>query len=262
MKMLNEKEIQRYYKKQAEKFSTDGRSTISDMNTRNLEIEALLKYIKDNKKVLEIGCGNGYTAKKIIQNKKIDLYGTDISEDLIKIAKKQDLKGSKGKVIFKEGNATKLDFSDALFDVVFTERCLINLITWENQKKSLQEIHRVLKMGGILIMLEAFTDGWQNMNMAREEFGLEAILQPDHNLFFEKNKFFDFIKNKFSFVEEDNFLSSYYFGSRVLYPALLKLSSGGQPHYDSAFNSFFSKMPALGNHSGIKIIILKKINGI
>ncbi len=259
---MNEKEIKQYYKKQAQKFSIDGRSTISDINTRNLEINALLKYIKENKKVLEIGCGNGYTAKTIIQKKKINLTSIDFSEDLIKVAKKQVIDNAKGRIVFDIGDALNLDFPKELFDVVFTERCLINLLTWENQKKALSEIRRVLRKGGTFIMLEAFVDGWKNMNEARKEFGLKIIPQPDHNLFFDREKLFKFVKDKFIFLQEDNFLSTYYFGSRILYPALLKTTSKKEPDYNSQFNSFFSKMPSYGNYSSIKIMIFKKSNNV
>jgi len=258
MKMKTEKEIKQYYKEQAEKFGADGRSTISDMNTKNLEIDALLKYIKENKKVLEVGCGNGYTAKIIIQKRKINLVATDFSEDLIKIAKKQPLGGAKGKVVFDIGDALSLNFPKESFDIVFTERCLINLITWENQKKAFSEIHRVLKAGGIFIMLEAFADGLENTNEAREEFGLAAIPQSPHNLFFEKEKVFKFTRDKFNFLKEDNFLSTYYFGSRVLYPALLKSTAGKEPAYNSKFKDFFAEMPPYGDYSSIKIMVFKK----
>lgn len=258
MRMTTKKEIKQYYKEQAEKFGIDGRSTISDKNTRNLEIDALLKYIEDNKKILEIGCGNGYTAKEIIQKKKINLTAIDFSEDLIKIAKKQPLYNTKGQVLFDIGDAAKLNFPGESFDIIFTERCLINLLTWGNQKKALSEIHRVLKIEGFFIMLEAFTDGWENINKLREEFALKKIPQPSHNLFFEKEKLLKFMRPKFKFLKEDNFLSTYYFGSRVLYPVLLKLTMGKEPDYNSRFNGFFAEMPPCGNYSSIKIMVFKK----
>lgn len=258
MRMQSEKEIKQYYKKQAEKFGTGERSTISDANTRRLEIDALLKYIEDNKKVLEVGCGNGYVAKVIAEKKKVNLTAVDFSEDLIAVAKKQQVNPAKGKVVFKIGSALKLDFPDQAFDVVFTERCLINLITWENQKKALLEIYKVLKSGGIFIMLEAFTDGWENINKARQEVGLDPIKPSGHNLFFEKSKLFKFLEGKFDLCQEDNFLSSYHFGSRILYPALLKLTTKKEPGYDSEFNNFFAHLPPYGRHSATQILVFRK----
>ena len=259
MKIKTTKGIKLYYKEQAKKFGTDKRSTISDINTRNLEIEALLKYIENNKDVLEIGCGNGYTAKVIAEKKKINLTAIDFSEDLIKLAKKQIIKGSISKVTFNIGDATNLKFPDNSFDVVFTERCLINLITWNHQKKALSEIFRVLKSRGVLILLEAFSDGWENLNKTRAEFGLKAIPQSPHNTFFEKEKVINFFTNKLEFLKEDNFLSTYHFGSRVLYPILLKATTNKEPEYNSPFSAFFAKMMPYGNYSSVGIMIFKKI---
>lgn len=257
---LSADEIKEYYKTLAEKFGADGRCTISDMNTRNLEIKAILNYLNDGEKILEVGCGNGFTAMRIVQQKKVDLFGIDISKEMIDIAKKRPIRGAQGKVVFKVGNVLDLDFEDEYFDTVFTERCLINLVSWNAQKKGILEIYRVLKKGGLFIMVEAFTDGWKNMNDARLELGLKTIPQPPHDLFFDKEKLLAFMKDKFDLLKEDNFLSTYYFGSRVLYPALLMLCSKGrkEPQYDSQMNSFFASMPSYGNHAPIKLLLFKK----
>jgi len=107
-------------------------------------------------------------------------------------------------------------------------------------------------------MLESFIDGLSNMNRARKEVGLKEIPEPAHDLFFDKEKVLEFAKGKFKFVKEDNFLSTYYFGARVLYPALLSLTTKKEPGYDSSFNSFFRELPAFGNHSAIRILLFRK----
>lgn len=249
--------IREYYTKQAEKFGADGRSTISDINTRNLEINALLNYLENGKKVLEIGCGNGYSAIKIIEQRNIDLVAIDTSEEMIMIAKGQTIGETIGRVHFEVGNVLHMNFTDKSFDAVFTERCLININDWEEQKRALSEINRGLKDNGLFIMLEAFTDGWRNMNEARQELGLQEIPQPWHNLFFDKDEVLKFVEGKFELLREDNFLSTYYFGSRILYPVLLP--KGQEPRYDSKINSFFTQLPSFGNHAPIKILAFRKV---
>lgn len=249
--------IREHYAKQAEKFGASGRITISDINIRNLEINALLNYLEDAKKVLEIGCGNGYTATKIVQQRNIDLVAIDTSSELIRIAKERTMVDMKGKVHFEVGDILHMNFADKSFDGVFTERCLINIDDWEEQKGALAEIARVLKIGGLFIMLECFTDGWRNMNEARAEFGLKEIPQPWHDLFFDKEEVVRFMSSKFELLEENNFLSTYFFGSRVLYPALLP--KGQEPRYDSQINSFFAQLPSFGNFASIKILLFRKV---
>jgi hypothetical protein len=51
-----------------------------------------------------------------------------------------------------------------------------------------------------------------------------------------------------------NFLSSHYFVSRVLYPAVLK----GDLVRNSEFTKFFSFLPPAGNYSAIQAHLLKK----
>ena len=58
-------------------------------------------------------------------------------------------------------------------------------------------------------------------------------------------------------ISYDNFLSSYYYGSRVLYPSLIE---GKSPiKYNNKFIEFFTLIPNIGNYSPIQACILQKI---
>lgn len=258
--------IKEYYIDRARKFGDSKRATMGDDNIRDKEIEklidgfVLLSYFK-NSRILEVGCGNGYVAEQISNQLGVKLTCIDFCEELIEIAKNRNLEN----VDFKVGNALNLDFDDASFDFVFTERCLINLDSWEKQKVALNEIRRVLRVGGGFLMIEAFTDGLDNLNKAREEAGLDPIKQPYWDLFFDKGEFLKFIKGKFvdaslldfSGEKYRNFLSSYYFGSRVLYPALV--AGKKEVIYNTKFVEFFRYLPAYGNYSPVQMFILEKI---
>lgn len=252
---MNKNEVNAHYKLQAKKFGTSGRSTINDQNVRDLEIKCLLNYLPHNGHVLEVGGGNGYTAKEIVANNDIDLKVIDFCEDQIKAAKEQLLPR---KIDFEVGDVLNLQFTDNTFDAVYTERCLINLTSWEDQKQAISEIHRALKTGGLFIMMEAFTDGLDVMNNVRNEFGLNSIPQPSYDIFFEKAKLFEFVNGKFAILQDDNFLSTYYFGSRILYPLLLSLTSKMEPKDTSKFTEFFKLLPPIGHYSSIEAIVLKK----
>ena len=45
--------------------STDKYATSQDMNLRELEIKAISKHLSDGLKVLDLGCGNGYTISSL-----------------------------------------------------------------------------------------------------------------------------------------------------------------------------------------------------
>jgi ubiquinone/menaquinone biosynthesis C-methylase UbiE len=219
---------------------------------------------KNCKDVLEIGCGNGYTLNHLRpQFSKYNFTGLDFSEDLLKIARSRDLPG----INFEQGDVRKLQFDDDSFDVVYTERCIINLLNWEEQQLALNEMHRVLRKGGYILFIESFSEGFNNLNKARTELGLDNIPMPHHNLYFEKDVFEKFVSHQFDIVEGTdlgadnwneiprNFLSSHYFTARVLHPLLTK----GDPFMkNTEFVKFFSFLPPSGCYSAIEAYILRK----
>jgi len=261
--------IKQHYTREAKKFGDSKQATMRDVNIRDKEVEKITRYLGmlktyfENPKILETGCGNGYTAEQIAEQLDVKLVCVDSCEDFIEIAKKRNLQN----VTFEVGDVLNLEFDDASFDIVLTERCLINLDSWEKQQKALNEIRRVLKVGGAFLMIEAFTDGLDNLNEAREAIGLDPIPQPYHDLYLDKKNFYSFTEDKFSdfsvahpnftFENYENFLSSYYFGSRVLYPALI--AGKKELVYNNKFVEFFRCLPAYGNYSYVQMFILERI---
>jgi ubiquinone/menaquinone biosynthesis C-methylase UbiE len=245
--------VNEHYQKLAKEYGADPKMSMKDLYTRNMEIQTILKYLKlyssTNSFILEVGCGNGYTTETVSRELKIDITGIDACQDLITIAR------TRKNGIFFIGDALNLPYEDNSLDIVYTERCLINLLEEGMQEKALNEIHRVLKVGGIYVMIESFTDGLDNLNKARKNVKLYSIPEPYHNKYFNKEWFLKYVKDKFKVVNTDqNFLSSYYWGSRVLYPSILK----GDPEYNTKFVEFFTLMQPLGNYSYIQIYVLEK----
>ena len=248
--------IKEHYQQQAKEYQNSPKSTMQDTFTREKEIEVLLEQLRSitreypNPKILEIGCGNGYVAEQLSQKLNVLIEGIDFCEEFIEIAKQRKAQ----KVFFSVGNVLELNYPDETFDVIFTERCLINLETWKNQQKALESIWRKLKPRGKYILVESFRDGLENLNQARAVIGLEPIPETFHNLFFDKNNFLGFIEDKFEIETHQKFMSSYFFGSRVLYPAL----APGDLIYNNKFIEFFRDLPAYGNYSHLQLYVLGK----
>jgi ubiquinone/menaquinone biosynthesis C-methylase UbiE len=256
--MEYQKLVKKHYKQEAENNKLCLSCTMEDSNTRQLEIKNIISYLKNSTKFLEVGCCNDSASIEISKAKKLDLTCIDFSEDMIDLAKQQITKGIKGQIKFLEEDVLKLKY-DNVFDVVFTERCIINLLNWDDQKDALKNMSGTLKVGGYLILLEAFNDGLEELNKSREELGLEANNPAYHNFYLNKDLVIEYLeKNNLKFIEENNFLSSYFFGSRVIYPALAKANKK-DIKYNSSFVKFFSALPAFGNYSQIKILLFKKI---
>ena len=265
----NDEVILEHYKVQAAKHKDSALSTMEDPITRQKEVDLIRNFFNlpsiqtKTRDVLEIGCGNGYTLNLLQpQFKSFNFTGLDFSEDLLAIARERNLDSVK----FVQGDVRKLQFKDESFDVVYTERCIINLLSWEEQQLALNEMHRVLRKGGYLFFMESFTEGYDNLNKARNELGLDSIPMPHHNLYFEKEVFEPFVRTKFEILFANelggngtevprNFLSSHYFTARVLHPLLTK----GDPFMkNTELVKFFSFLPPSGCYSPIEAYILKK----
>lgn len=249
--------VQGHYRREAKSEGEALTSTMRDQVTRRLEIDRLLHYLPDEAACLEVGCGNGAATLEIAGQRRLSITAIDASPALIALAKKRSRQGVPGAVTFT--HADVLTFAPAArFDVVYTERCIINLMHSADQKRALQAMARLLKPGGRMLLLEAFEEGNTLLNQARADIGLEPIPPAYHNLHLQQKRVVAWMRAaKLRLVVDDNFLSSYYFGSRVLYPALARLGRR-DCYYNNAFSAWFALLPPLGNYSHIKLLVFEK----
>lgn len=264
LKMSNEL-IKQHYKEQAEKYGTSSESTMQDEIVREKELEIIsncITYLEKNYlcatpyiNIIDLGCGNGNTIDILSNSYDGTFTGIDFSKDMISLAKKRKIDSN-----FIEGDCRNLDIKSDSVDLVYTERCLINILNWEEQKKTIHEIHRILKYNARYLMIECFTDGHLNYNKAREECGLDNIKEAYHNKYIDKQLFLNETKKLFEieYIEgiKSNFLSNHYFVSRVLYPLLTKRELIRNTEFVKFF-SFISEN--IGNYSPIQAFLLKKI---
>lgn len=249
--------VNEHYVKQAKEHKLALTSTMPDQNIRRKEIENIVKYLVDGEKCLEIGCGNGAASVMISKIRNLKLLSVDSTKEMIELAKQQSKQEVKGELDFKHQNILELEINEK-FDTVFTIRCIINLLNWSDQKTALSNMSKIVKPNGKLVLLEAFSDGLEELNQARSEIGLEPIPPAYHNLHLKKDLVIEHLsKNGFSLIEENNFLSTYYFGTRVIYPALAK-ANNVKTVFNSKIDSFFSNFPSYGNFAHIKILCFKK----
>ena len=260
--------IREHYRKVAEAHGESPRSSMEDDQVRERELQFLtgaFRVLRQRNsgalRVLDLGCGNGYALSRMLPlaGYADQFWGVDFSPELLQIAQGRKLE----RCTLSQGDARALRFEAGFFDFVYTERCLINILEWEGQRKALQEIARVLKPGGTYLMIECFTDGLESNNKARADCGLPAIKAAYHNKYFDKQSFEEAVTGAFEvmdpaaeFLMPSNFLSSYYFVSRVLYPSLTK----GEVVRNSEVAKFFSFLPPVGNYSPIQAQVLRKRN--
>ena len=114
---------------------------------KNILMQLGTKKYFGNKNILDIGCGNGYMIKKLYRRTGADIYGTDISEDMVLAAKKRNKKAvDKGKLSVSQGDVCTLDFESGSMDIVTS----VNTIYfWNSPQQGMEETCRVLKKGGV-----------------------------------------------------------------------------------------------------------------
>ena len=178
-------------------------------------MKQLIEFFKDKtvKKVLDIGTGTGdflVVLKMVFPNAIIT--GVDPNSDSLKEAGKLN-----PDISFQKMVAENLEFSNNSFDVVSISMALHHLPEVE---KALNEIQRVVKSGGWIIISELFSD---NLNAAQEVHKMfhhfrsktDRILGVLHNETFKKNEIIKMIKDSgisiqfhFEFSKEINLLSN------------------------------------------------------
>lgn len=99
-----------------------------------------------DKKLLDVSCGTGNMLKEMSKTTKADLYGVDLSENMIKQAKKK-LKN----VNLQTADVHSLPFEDSFFDYVVTTEAFHH---YYDQSKAVAEMKRVVKPGGKVIVVD------------------------------------------------------------------------------------------------------------
>jgi ubiquinone/menaquinone biosynthesis C-methylase UbiE len=101
------------------------------------KLERIVDLFEPCDRVLDVGCGDGWFGKRIIEDFGADVHGVDISKDALK---KAELSGLKVKRQDLDGN--KLSYPNNYFDAVLCGDILEHLI---NTEFFLKELRRVLK---------------------------------------------------------------------------------------------------------------------
>jgi ubiquinone/menaquinone biosynthesis C-methylase UbiE len=214
-------------------------TTSRDFNLRELEIDFILQNMTDGD-VLDIGCGNGYTLIRVAQQYRGHMVGLDFSANMIEGAHKlvdQFADTFLVKPDFRVADVRKLDFPDNSFDFIISERLIQNLPTKAVQLDTIREAHRVLKPGGVYLMVEGTDSGLQRLNAIRAPLGLDTIepVYADFNisaLRFNEEEINAFLKTLYN-IEKMHFFGTYYLISRVVHPLLVAPAS---PKWDAKIN--------------------------
>ena len=210
--------------------------------------------IKENQKILDIGCGNGSFINEVLKKKCIntyDLTGIDFCKNSIDYANKNftgnfinyDIKNS-------------LPFEENYFDVII---CISTLFYLNNNTELfnlLNEIKRISKNDSIIFLGNCMD--FDKQILAKQIREKTHILESEH-LYIKKKDIVESFKNhKITITDLDNLDLDFYTGQKYKFNILIenipKINIGIDFHDTLSHNPIFFKM--LFNNWNGKIIII------
>ncbi len=135
-----------------------------------------------NKTVLDLGCGSGYGSYYLKTYGAKNVYGIDLSQEAADYCRE-----AYPSCHFKQGRATNTTYKNNSFDVVVCFELIEHL---SEQEELMNEIKRILKKDGILIMSTPNKDTFPRGN----PFHIRELTEKEYlhllNKFFKTNKLF------------------------------------------------------------------------
>ena len=186
MKNPDPKEIARMLRKPEGEFGMKVAEKMNESNARIIQWAVEKLDLQDHEKVLEIGFGNGFHIRNLLETTNgLQYTGIDFSETMVEIAAKKYGEAIKqGRVAFFLGSSASMPFSSETFDKIFSVN---TLYFWDDPNLHLQQIYNVLKPGGIFCL------GFKSRTFMRHlpftPHGFTLYEQEEVVALLEKNRF-------------------------------------------------------------------------
>ena len=162
--MDNNSEIENYYKKQHKVYDITRPLFLFGRD----ELVDIIQKRDESGKLLEIGCGTGYLLRKLESTKSLQLYGIDLTQEMLNKAKKNLSSGTILTHCSLEDYANDEKFDIIVLSYTFT----INLKEFTN---NIIRVKKLLKKGGRLYVVDFHRYGnklykqymnWHGINMS------------------------------------------------------------------------------------------------
>jgi SAM-dependent methyltransferase len=113
-------------------------------------------------RVLDIGCGNGYVLSRYARQ-GAEVHGVDLTSTAVELSRKRfELEGMAGSFTVNDG--TGLPYPDGYFDIVCSMGVLHHI---PDPGPVVEEMHRVLRPGGRIIVMLYYRYSWKNLVILR-----------------------------------------------------------------------------------------------
>jgi SAM-dependent methyltransferase len=234
--MMDLDQIRGHWTDWATRYAADLRSTTKTRTIKQLEIDAFARAIRrllpSPVTALEVGCGNLVNTLSLarlfpgLSWTASDYLPEMVANSLANRDREQDLA--------HRVHVTQADirFADQIpgspFDLVISDRVIINLNTWDLQREALDALVRATKPGGHVLLAENVMDTFAAQNGLRRAVGLPARLVADFNFFLDDQQLLEHLAKTCDLLAVDDFGALH---DLVLY-VLTPIANGGQVDYD------------------------------
>jgi len=249
--------IRQHWEQRGRKYGLSPSASWVDETMLHREGVILASFLRDDERVLDAGCANGYTTLQLARKKALRITGVDYAPSMIEHANLNLNRAGplRGSAVFRVGNFLSLDFPTNSFDKVITKRCLINMGSATHQKTALLEAYRVLKPGGLFLISEVSVQSSNKLNRLRKQMGLETMTPLWHNHYVDEDDLLSFAAPYFEVKKIKRFSSTYYVMTWVMHPIFIR---SGRRNYRSWFHRLSANLPQFGDYGLQKLYVLQK----
>jgi SAM-dependent methyltransferase len=229
--------------------------TISNSPRLAKVISLVKKYTTGVTRALDIGCGGNFIIDLQNKLKIAEVFGVDISKKAVALAM---ARGVNARVV--DVSNEPLPYPDCYFDFVYCGQVIEHIYDTDHL---LDEIKRVLKIGGISIIDTPNLASWYNrlaLLMGFQPFGMDVSLKYNVGKFFQLSTEYKegvgghirlFTKRSLEkLLRLHNFEIIGFHGAPLIEPSYTPL-----PRYLRAIEGFFDWCPSL---AGCLIVVVKK----
>ena len=146
-----------FWNERAASVAEDIEVNIMDIFQRELEYDAVCRYLRSDMRLLEVGCGNGFSTRRF-RSLVAHVDAFDYSPNMVERARAE---------VGEENNRFYQD--DILdpkrlegpYDTVVCVRVLINLPSVADQHRAVENMAHLVRTDGLLLLVEGFTEGFE-----------------------------------------------------------------------------------------------------
>ena len=206
-----------HWSRRAASVANDAEVNIMDVFQRELEYDHVCAYLDKAMRVLEVGCGNGFSTRRF-RDLVAHIDAFDYSEEMIHRARATVGETNNR---FIHDNVLAPRRLAGPYDAIVCVRVLINLEGLDEQRRAIRNLIPLLAPGGRLILVEGFTDGFSSLNELRAKVDLPPLEPARINFYSSLQALLPDLERELNLVDEFH-LGAYDYLTRVVYPLMIR----------------------------------------